>query len=328
MHSSTSSFRTLPHGWFSILIGGALAVVLLLGWELFWRERGFVPTITDTETLWCHERHEVARDSVVIIGSSRLQAGLDPRVLSRELGDRRVVQLAINGANQTPTLIDLASDESFAGVVVLEYMPLRLFTADASSVGRAQGFVMACRNSTLVAEVDSAMSIALQRRVVYMSSELHPIAILSYLRRHYSLPRGSYERLREDRFLSLTFTNDVTNDANEQSKLWEADATSQALDQRLQVMRAAIDRIVRRGGRVILYRPPVGGGILADEEKHFPAQTWLPRAATTLGVQYVDFASLPEIANVTVPDGGHIDARDVPHVTEVVGRQLRRLVGD
>lgn len=326
MHSSTSSFRTLPQGWFSLIAGGLLALALLVGWELFWRKRGYVPTITDTETLWCRERTQVKNDSVVIVGSSRLQAGLDPALLSRALDGRDVRQLAINGANPTPTLLDLSNDDSFAGVVVLEYMPLRLFTADAGSVGRAQAFVHACRSSTLVAEIDSAMSRVLQKRFVFMSSELHPITIVSYARRHRALPRNSYSHLREDRFLALTFSAEVTDGGEEQSRLWEVDTSPNALDERLGVMAAAVGRIQARGGHVILYRPPVTKGILADEEAHFPVATWGSRAATTLHVPFIDFAAVPELANTKSPDGGHLAAADVPRVTTVVARELQRIL--
>ena len=326
MHSSTSSFKTLPQGWFSLIVGAGLAVALLAGWELLWRQRGYMPSITDSETLWCSEREHVARDSVVIAGSSRLQAGLDPAILSSVLGGRDVRQLAINGANPTPTLIDLGNDESFAGVVVLEYMPLRIFTADEGSVGRTEAFVLACRSSTLVATIDAAMSRVIQKRFVYMSPELHPITIVSHLHRHHALPRNSYSLLRRDRYLALTFSSDVGDAGEEQSRRWTAEPTPTALDERLAVMAAAVERIQARGGRVVLYRPPVTKGILADEEKHFPSATWLPRVATKLRVRYIDFAQLPGLANITSPDGGHLAATDVPGVTETIGSELQRVL--
>jgi hypothetical protein len=326
VHSSTSSFRQLPHGWFSLLVGGVLALALLAGWEIYWRARGFVPTLTDAETLWCHERSKVGHDSVVIVGSSRLQTGIDPALLSKALGGRQVIQLAINGANQSPTLHDLAYDESFAGVVVLEYMPLRLFSADANAVARAQGFVTACRGSTLTGEIDSAMSRVLQRRLVFMNAELHPITILSYLARNRGLPHNSYSLLRLDRFLALSFDHDDGDGGEAQSRLWGPEQSPDDVASRLVPMRTDIDRIRARGGRVVLYRPPVTKGILSDEEAHFPAQVWLPKAGDMLGVPTVDFAAIPEIQDVKCPDGGHIAATDVPRVTDAVARVVRGLL--
>jgi hypothetical protein len=326
VHSSTSSFRTLPHGWFALCAGALLAGVLLVGWELFWRSRGYVATLTDSEALWCRERNAVSTGSVVIVGSSRLQAGLDPRVFARALGGKHVVQLAINGANPGPTLSELAADESFAGVVMLEYMPLRLFTADASSVARAESFVLACKHITLVAQVDAAMSRVVQKRLALMSPELHPIAVLSYAKRHKALPANTYAHLRDDRFLSLSFTHAVKDDGDQQALRWGPPDPEPVLMQRLVSMRDAVQRIQARGGRVVLYRPPVTKGVLADEQAHYPAEVWLPRAAAALGVSAIDFAALSDIKDITSPDGGHLAGTDVPRVTESVGRELSRLL--
>ncbi len=107
MHSSTSSFRTLPHAFRSLALGATLALALLAGWELVWRSRGFVPSLTNNEPLWCQERRAVGKDTVVILGSSRVETGLDPPVLSEALGGRRVVQLGLDGGNFIPGLLDL-----------------------------------------------------------------------------------------------------------------------------------------------------------------------------------------------------------------------------
>jgi hypothetical protein len=321
VHSSTSSFRPLPRGWFSLVGSGLLAIVLLTGWELFWRSREFVPTLTDSEALWCHTRKLMAHDEIVIVGSSRLQTGLDPAIMSRAL-NRHVTQLAINGANPGPLLRDLADDESFAGTVLLEYMPLRILTADSQSVMRAHGFVAACRATTFVSDIDSTMSRALERRVALMNPELNAIAIMSYTSRHHRLPRGVYARLRDDRFLALTFREGHLEGINQ--PVWESDNNPNALSQRLAELHAAIVRIQARGGRVILYRPPVSGAALADEEAHFPTTVWLPRVADSLGVPVIDFAEVPELRDMRCPDGGHLEAAAVPKATELLAHQLQR----
>jgi hypothetical protein len=325
VHSSTSSFRTLPQGWFSLAVGAAFSVIALVGWELFWRSRDFEPTLVDSEALWCAARRDVARDSVVIVGSSRLQAALDPRAMSSALGNRSVVQLAINGANPAPVLKNLADDSTFAGAVVLEYMPLRLLSADSASVARAQGFVRACEHSTRVSRLDASTGRILQERFVFMSPELHPISILSIMAKQRRIPFGSYMRLRTDRFLGLTFREDVTDGGRDQALSWEPDRSLDDVTLRLSVLRQSVEKIQSRGGSVILYRPPVGGGILADEEARFPAATWLPRTAATLGVPTIDFAALPELHDVPTPDGGHIHERDAARVSVTVGREMLRL---
>jgi hypothetical protein len=53
----------------------------------------------------------------------------------------------------------------------------------------------------------------------------------------------------------------------------------------------------------------------------------LARSAQTLGVPWIDFASLPRVMDVDAPDGGHIAGVDVPWVTEIVAREIQRLLG-
>jgi len=304
VHSSTSSFRTLPGGWFSLLVGGLLSLGLLTGWELFWRGRAYEPTLTDTEALWCRERKAVGTRAVVIVGSSRLQAGIDPQVMSRVLGGTNVVQLAINGANALPVLRDLAADESFAGTVVLEYMPLRMFTADSWSVARADGFVVACAHITLVAQIDAVMSRVLQQRFALMNPELHPLQVLSRAVRQHALPQSTNAHLRDDRYLSLSFGAETQDEGLEQAQRWGVLDSEANVDARLGVLRKAIAQIESRGGRVIIYRPPVSRGVLADEESHYPAYAWLPRTARALGAAAIDFATMAGFKGGKAPGVG------------------------
>jgi hypothetical protein len=318
VHSFTSSFRPLPHAWRSLAIGVVLAVFWLAGYELFWRSRGFTPTLTDNEALWCNARRSVAPDGVVIVGSSRMQTGLDPEVMSRALGGRAVTQLALAGSNPIPVLLDLAHDPSFHGVVVLEYMPRRLLTPDSASVNRALGFLATCSNPSLVAGVEASMGRALQQRFVFMLPDLQAISLVSYVAQKHSLPGGSHELVRADRFNPIHFAHPVTG----AGEVWDAPLTEQELRARMAELRAAIDQIRARGGRVIVYRSPVTGPVLADEERRFPAATWLPRVAELLGAPAIDFQTVPRLREVQCPDGEHPDADDVPSITEAVAAEL------
>jgi hypothetical protein len=322
VHSSTSSFRTLPHGWLSLAVGGFLALLALGAWEMLWRSRGFVPSLTDSEALWCHERREVVRDSIVIVGSSRVQKDLDPDVLSRSLDGRSVVQLALAGGDGFPVLADLARDPSFAGVVVIEYMPRRILTADATGVARMDGFLAWCRDPNIIANTEGQLDRALQRRVVGLNPELHPITILSYAYAHHRLPHGSHEVLRDDRFSATSFAGGSGTSLDR----WDEPLPVHALAERLERARADIAAIHARGGRVVLFRPPVTGEVLADEERRFPSGTWLPTVARELGVPAIDFLAVPELRALPCPDGEHLDESDAPAATAAVARELRALL--
>jgi hypothetical protein len=325
VHSSTSSFRTLPRAWFSIALGAGLALVALVGWELLWRSRGFAPSITDNEPLWCHERRAVGgKDTVVVLGSSRLQVGLDPQVLARALEGRKVISLALGGANPIPALLDLGKDKDFSGVVILEYMPRRMLTPDSAAVARTRGFVESCSNPSLIVDVEAAMDRGLERHLVFLNSELHPVTILSHTVKNRSLPKYSHEILRDDRYSAMHFHGHRRTGTDLDT--WEAGLSGQQLDERFASLRGAIEAIESRGGQVILYRSPVADGIMDDEEKRFPAATWLPRVASALHVRVIDFATIPELAKLDPPDGEHLEETDVPGASEAVARAVRGLL--
>jgi hypothetical protein len=329
VHSSTSSFKPLPQAWRSLAIGVALAAIWLASYEVLWRTRGFEPTLNDNEALWCRARAKVAPDGVAIIGSSRLQTGLDPTIMSHELGGRAVAQLALAGANPIPVLLELANDSTFHGLVVLEYMPRRLLTADSWSTNRANGFLAECRNPSLVSGFEASMGRVLQRRFVFLLPELQPISIVSYVARKRALPGGRHQELRDDRFNPAHFAKTLQSPttaagAIEATEFWEAPLDDAQLTARTTQLRDAIAKIRRRGGEVILYRSPVNGAVLAEEEARFPRMTWLPRLASMLGVRAIDFADLPGLRDVSCPDGEHPSADDVRRITETVSAELAR----
>jgi len=322
--SYISSFRVLPHGWRSLVLAAVVASGFLGGFELFWRHYGFVPTLTDSDSLWCEARASVAHDSLVILGSSRLQTGLDPIELSRALGGRSVVQLALAGANPVPALLDLAADTRFGGVVLLEYMPRRLFTSDVGAAGRTQAFVTACHNPSVVAPIEARLARVAEQHLTLLDAELQIVALLSYVAHHRALPHASHDQLRGDRYSLMSFPEGehvVTA-----RDVWDPPFTGAALEARFGELRAAIASIAARGGKVILYRSPVSGEVLADEEARFPSAIWFPRAARELGASSIDYAALPGARTLDLPDGEHPRSRDVAEVTATVGRALQPLL--
>jgi hypothetical protein len=303
-----------------------LAALWLAGYEVFWRTRNFVPTLVDNEALWCNQRSRVAPDAVVIAGSSRLQNGLDPALLARDLG-RPVSLLALAGSNPMPVLLDVANDPSFHGLVVLEYMPRRLFAADSWSHHRSNTFLAACRDPSLAAGIEAALGRTLQRRLVFLQPDLEAIAVLSYVARKRALPAGTHVIVRDDRFAEGHLANVVKTTAQPATATehWDAALTDAELAARGTQLRLAIAKLRARGGEVVLYRSPVSGAVLADEEARFPAATSLPRFARLLGVRAIDFAAVPALRDVMCPDGEHPDVEQVGEITKAVAAELQRM---
>jgi hypothetical protein len=321
--SFISSFRTLPHAWKSLAIAVTFSVAALGAYELAWRLRGFQPSLTDSAALWCETRELVENDSVVILGSSRLQTGLDPALLSRKLGGRSVVQLAIAGANPIPELFELAADRRFTGVVIFEYMPRRLFTPDHGAMARSQSFVSACRDPSVLAPIEARMNEQVESHTVLLNDELQLVPLLSYIAHHRALPTTGHGVVRRDRYSAMKFSQ---SNFTFEPDVWEAGFDEPSLVEQFARLRFAIEAITARGGRVILYRSPISGMVLEDEERRFPSAVWFTRAARELGVPAIDYAQLPNAPAVDTPDGEHPRGSDVAAMTETVGNALRSLL--
>ncbi|MEO6392087.1 MAG: hypothetical protein ABIP75_09570, partial [Pyrinomonadaceae bacterium] len=127
MPSSTSSSndRLGPAPWLRIWFTTVVvAVVLIGGWEGFWRMRGFVPKRNDDVGWWAQERAKVysgGTRSVVLLGSSRMQLGFDTRVFAEKTGIQPI-QLAIDNDAGVDVLRDLAEDPKFHGTVICDLM--------------------------------------------------------------------------------------------------------------------------------------------------------------------------------------------------------------
>ena len=58
----------------SLIISIAVTLVATVAWEMYWRSKGFHPTLNDEKALWAMTRAKVetgSKDDVIILGSSR-----------------------------------------------------------------------------------------------------------------------------------------------------------------------------------------------------------------------------------------------------------------
>ena len=124
MHSSTSSSessadmnkydRALPGDSIkpAALIGLLVMIVMMSGWEMYWRSNGSVPSYRNSEGLWAIQRrrvNEIEGDKTVITGSSRMFFNTQLDVWERESGVRPI-QLALEGTSPVSLMEDLADD--------------------------------------------------------------------------------------------------------------------------------------------------------------------------------------------------------------------------
>src|SRR3984893_13783399 len=97
--------------WGRILIGALLLLVLLVaGWEQYWRAYGVRPGIANTFGLWAIQRRRIDAgegDATVLLGASRLYFDIQLPVWER-LDGRRPIPLSFGGTSPLTPLHDLA----------------------------------------------------------------------------------------------------------------------------------------------------------------------------------------------------------------------------
>ena len=134
MHSSTSSSdgRPLPEKSLGTgaLIGLTVAILLMGGWEAYWRDYGSEPAYRNSDGLWAIQRRRIDQgegDKTVLVGSSRIFFDTQLNIWERESGERPI-QLALEGTSPVSLMEDLAEDLDFTGTLIVGVSPGLMFS--------------------------------------------------------------------------------------------------------------------------------------------------------------------------------------------------------
>jgi hypothetical protein len=108
--------------WGRIMLGTVLLLVLLVaGWEEYWRAYGVKPGIANSDGLWAMQRRRIDHGedaATVVVSDSRLFFDLQLPVWEK-LDGKRPIQLALEGTSALPFLEDLAADPKFTGRLLI-----------------------------------------------------------------------------------------------------------------------------------------------------------------------------------------------------------------
>jgi hypothetical protein len=309
------------------LLTGLLVAGLLGSWEWYWRHAGFHPTRVSDEPLWIMAREQVARQPqpVVLIGASRIQAGLDLDVFAAETG-RRPIQLAICYSSPTPVLHELAADESFRGLVLCDVTPLLFFQAEGPVAGRALPYLRRWRQYNSPAErCEWRLQLALETGLVCRLDRLAP--------EHFgecwlkgTWPEPNLAWLRTDRSIEVHYPPGFGRDRPAQNGPFKrnpylvAGAGRDALVDRVA---QDVDRIRDRGGEVVFVVLPFTGDYAAKEHTLAPREEYWDVLLARTGAVGVHFEDVPDLRDYACPDGCHLDSRDAPRFTRALLGELR-----
>lgn len=340
--SSESEFanhRAPEHPWTVIWLQGVLFALLLIATaEAYWRQQGVQPSVTDSAAFWAYHRGRVggaADRSIVVVGTSRAQLGIDVDALQSRFPEHEAIQLAIAGGGIPPAAIaDLADDESFRGVLLVDIVPSWITDETWNA---QQGYIEAYHHPpSPVLEFETRMAAVTESRLALLrpACGLRSLASALLLRQHRPPPS---RWMAEDRFVRADFTRVDTASLQEtlledleQGQL-ETNCPPQIREQAYRrwleltdQLAALCQRLVDRGVRVVFLRLPSSGPRVALEQVQAPRERYWDVFARRMPDECVmiHFADEPTLAGFTCPDMSHLDYRDARRFTQAVADLL------
>jgi len=306
-----------------------LAVMLATwGWESYWRGVGFRPDFLDDARLWAHERGRASSgnpDTIILLGSSKLQAAVDLDVFAATAGGAKPIQLALTGSSPLPILEDLAADDRFVGIGVAELSPLGFFDSSGSSEDLPREMLAHYRafRAGPFHRLEHRLSSLVQRHAVFRVSLLSPRHVLGEALRG-GRPAVNPLRVGSDRSIQFQFDERTRVPAAVGlSALGRAPiATGAEADATIERLSAAAKTIRRRGGEVALVFFDCQGPYREEIQGRYPLRQYWQRAVDHSRSIPLDLAIRPELQALGCPDGVHLAASERATFTRSLAEML------
>jgi hypothetical protein len=322
----------LPDGdWRATWAVAVVAAIALVAWlEHGTRAHGQRPSVVDDPQSWSLARRSVDDDPDVVafVGTSRLQLAYSGSAFAAAAPNMRGVQLAINGVAAVGVLEDLAADEHFHGIAVVDldewdiawgdpYAGAKPYVDRSRALWRAPG---ALANRVLAGYAQERLAVLAVGGRPMVTALLHaswpaPTWVVADRDR---ISHGDYS-VAEPAALRAKADKRLTNFAEPQlaPDVWLSRA--RALD-------PLVDQIRAHGGDVVIVRLPVSGRLAEGFTEHYPrAQYWDAFVAQS-HARVVHFRDLPETRNLVCPDEMHLDQRDQEVFTRALVGALRGIM--
>jgi hypothetical protein len=315
--SISSSSRAIPDGnWRATwVVAGALAIAAVAWSEQLSRAHGQRPSVTDDPVGWAVARRSADGDPKVVafVGTSRMELAYSANAFAEAVPGRRGVQLALNGAPADRVLRDLADDDEFRGLAIIDIDEWDIAYGDfqalsqpfidrAHALWRAPGAVANHYLARVPQEDLAVLAVGGRAIVTTVFGKLKwPTgrAIVSEADR---TSHGNYA-LVDPRSLEKTKTWRIGkfSEPTPTPAAWLASAA--ALDPLVQRIRA-------HGGEVVFVRMPVSGALAAGFARDYPRATYWDAFAAHSSAHVIHYLDVPGLAALSCPDEMHIDQTD------------------
>ena len=328
--------------WGKILLAALLIfVVLLAGWEIYWRAFGVTPAVANSSGLWAMQRRRIDAgegDATVIVGSSRPLFDIQLPVWER-LAGRRPIQLALEGTSPLRFAEDLAADPHFTGRLIIGIDPLVFFRGP----GGLHADVLAyTRKESPSQHIGQWLSMHFIEP--YLAFDDPDYALATVLARQAWPARpGNFGPPRVRRL--------ADHEADRNTHLWRKVADDpqyrelargiwrqrmeagadlptgeihKTVQEQIDRCAQAVAKLRARGVQVLFLRSPSDGEYLAYERQVFPrATTWdeLLAASSAPGIHFEDY---PELQGYYLPEWSHMTRAEAERYTVALYGVIQR----
>ncbi len=328
--------------WGGILAAAFLLLVLLVaGWEAYWRAYGVTPGIRNTFGLWAIQRRRIDAgegDATVLLGSSRTYFDIQLPVW-KGLAGRAPIQLSFEGTSPLTAVEDLAADPNFTGRLLIGVAPELFFSG--------HGFALKAASYTHKQSPAQRVGQWLSMNFIepYLAFDDDDFALHTVLARQAWPQRPGKHWFTDVRKLAIY---EADRNAHLWSKveldpkyralarsIWEEGFVSYPEDpspqEMLKTEKEQIERAVKalaqlraHGVRVLFMRLPSDGAYLAYEERFYPrTRSWdgLLAATRAPGLYFADY---PELRGYYLPEWSHLTRVEAERFTAALYRIIQR----
>jgi hypothetical protein len=311
------------------LVTLALALGLTSALELATRAPGQRPSVVDDPISWAVVRRTADNDDRVVafVGASRTALGYSADGFAQAAPTLHGVQLGIDGASPFGVLEDLAHDEQFRGLAIVDMLEWEVGVTDtfndarryvqrAHALWRAPG-ALANRYLAGWAQARLAVLALTGNRVIssWLGSARWPRPAWVVADRE-RISRADYS-LAEPAALARKRDN----------RLATIPAATPSPDEWLGIITRDVEPLFREirahGGDVVVIHMPLSGRLLEIFDQKYPRSRYWDVFAARSAAHVLHFRDIPAMARLTCPDEMHLDQRDQAGYTRALVDALR-----
>ena len=324
------------------LIGLLVMIVMMSGWEMYWRSDGSIPSYRNSEGLWAIQRrrvNEIEGDKTVLAGSSRMYFNTQLDVWERVSGERPI-QLSLEGTSPISLMEDLAEDPDMTGTLLVGVAGEMFFTGFEYRGGAFERFEKETPSQWLGQQISMLVEPYLafyqydyslftvikrqpfpRREGVFFEMDVRRLAMYSKDRnaRLYSKVETDSEYAELAKEIWAQFYRPI-EELSEEERAEGLENHNKQIDRAV----AATKKLQERGVEVIFVRHPFEGIYDIIEPMYFPrADSWdvLIEQSGALGVHWQDHE---ELQGFWLPESSHLAADDSDRFTKALYEVIDR----